>query len=243
MEKNILLGISISEEEMKGLGIITRDPKVAEAVTQLVAKKVAETSILEKDQKYLIARQADFTSETKAAVSKGELTFEDKIYMARVEIPASASGIQEVIKSSTDEEAGVMSFAKGGKLHDYANMSVSRIGIRYDNNASQVGVKNAAYAALSSGNTDQSLENGEIRMQINGKTVFSAPVNNFKNGIRGLNESEKAFYNLDKPIFIPEKASIQFLLVLPDGSTMGSGVYHYVEVSIFGSATKLSVRY
>jgi hypothetical protein len=210
------------------------DPAAVKAVNEQTKVILAE-SVLTPAHKLLIAKSNELEPSTLKKWENNGIEFFDAVKYVRKDVSLLAGSI-DIFTDSLDKEPGITNFTKA-RLDSNENLMLERIELNYDRGTG-ITTKTADLAPIVSSD-DNAIFNGEVEIQVGGKTIAKIPVSSFSDAPKGQNAVEKKCngFNLSSPKLIKEGEEIQIRLITV-GTIASSSDKDIIEFKLLGAATR-----
>lgn len=189
-------------------------------------------------QSILLAKVADMSADTKAAVDNGNITLQDAYYFKRYEITGAAS-ILEVLKNDDAIKDGFCNISKQ-KIDQGDNLLLSRLSVRVAASTDSGATAGTVKYSKVQDSTDAAVINAELELYVKQMKVFSAPLSEFTQEQKDVH-SMACNINLSAPKLITDADQIQVRLKFPDGASVStaSSTKTFVEVALCGDSLRI----
>lgn len=243
-------GTLIDEDvELEELGRIARKTNDRKSISRINRIKRAQrarrrrahlAASITPAQRMIVGSKNRMKPEVQKDIADGNLTFADRVIYFRKRY-ASFAGITEIIKSNDTIGIGYSNLYEGGEVPANLTLAAKYIVLNYSqfNTGTQDEFTNAFSRSVSE---TSPLCHGEFEMYISGKLVLSIPTTSFKENRTDkghTTEDDQYGYNLERPIVIPAKEKINFMLKLPEGvvATAPTDNNWFLNIELHGEGT------
>ncbi len=191
-----------------------------------------------KEQRFLLAKKAQFTKQMQADLAAGGVRFVDSDITHSAEI-SEAGGIYDLLRTTNDKQVGISDF-DSNKLEAGVNAAVGRIKIGYGK-AATADNKTAAAIAYSSDASLFPLEllRAKLIVKQDNKTLMRLPVERFTVAAKSTKvQGEEDVLHLGTPFVLVEQKPISIQLEFNPNAGITAGTDdHFLQVRLMGTET------
>lgn len=191
-----------------------------------------------KEQRFLLAKKAEFTKQMQADLAAGKVRFTDSDITHTAEI-SEAGGIYDLLRTTNDKTVGISDF-DSNKLEAGVNVAVGRIKVAYGKDASV----NATAAHKINYSSDVSvfppeLLRSKLIIKQDNKTLLRLPVERFCVSDKSAKvQGEEDVLHLGTPFILVEQKPVNIQLEFnPDSGIVAGADDHFLQVRLMGTET------
>lgn len=190
--------------------------------------------IYTRTQSILLAKVAEMSQDTKAAVENGMVTVEDGLYFKRADI-SGKSNMFNVLKNDDSVLEGICNISKQ-KIEQGKNLAIDRISVMIATTTTSGATAGTVKYGKVLDSNDPAVTNAELEIFSKQVKIFSAPLSQFTQEIAG-GHGLGTNINLSAPKLVTDADELQFRVKFPDGAVVDttSSAKTFIEVLIAGA--------